>query len=278
MAELPGFVERVVIFVITFFITIAISRLTGIYVGRYLHGKVKQSVYSPFIKLIQYCIYLLGFYIMVYHVMEFDIAANLTALGILGIAIFLPLVPILQNFSSGIFLSIERPFTEEDYILYNDEICRVKDMGMRRTILRSVNGKIISVPNIVFITGTPVVNYTKGKFIRIQRPLTIKNHSDLASAKKIILDVCTSNPNILPNIPQAKFNQLKKWLRMDDSKETRHRIEKLLPRIHIKSVSKDKIELDVWFWIWNIAYRDDAVSSFYQQILERFAQENIELG
>ena len=52
----------------------------------------------------------------------------------------------------------------------------------------------------------------------------------------------------------------------------------MAPQVLIKNVSKEKISLEVWFWIWNITMKEKITSSFYQKLIEEFGKEKINFG
>ena len=55
-------------------------------------------------------------------------------------------------------------------------------------------------------------------------------------------------------------------------------IKALSPQVMIKSASKDKIGLEVWFWIWNILMKENIISSFYEELIKEFNKEGIKFG
>ena len=49
-------------------------------------------------------------------IINFDIPAALTALGILGLGLIFTTLPLLQNIAAGIVLTLGRPFKEDDIV------------------------------------------------------------------------------------------------------------------------------------------------------------------
>lgn len=279
MAILGGIsVEAFFLFIALIIASFIVGSFANLLITRLLRNRVESHKFKPIARLVQYGIFLGGVFYGLDKIIQFNVSASLAALGLLGFAIILPMVPILQGYMAGIIIGFERTFREDDYILYADEICKVKDIGLRTTKLRSINGKLYSVPNISFVTNTAVINYTQGEFVRIRRSVYIKKAADVEKARNVIIDICTQDQNILPHIPQRKINQLKKWLRFDDTVQTQRRIKNLNAKVFITSISEDKIELEAVFWIWTISKRDIIVSSFYERVLERFSKEKIELA
>ena len=272
---LPNFLLFLFVVILTF----VAGGILNILIRRFLKGKTKPVIYKTISKIAVYGTYALGLYLAFNKIINFNVPAGLAAIGVLGIAMLLPMVPILQNIAAGAILEIERPFREEDIIEVNGELCRVKDIMLRKTRLRSLDGKIIIFPNISFMTGTPIINYSKGEFIRVTIGVDIMAGSDKGKVVNIIENICNENPNILPNIPEKKMNKIMKILEIPASFFTIPKnIKPLNPKIMIKSVNKEKISLELWFWIWDITMKEKIVSSFYEKLIEEFKKENINFG
>ena len=260
-------------------LTFVAGGVLNILIRRFLKGKIKPAIYKTISKIVIYSVYALGLYLAFNKIINFNVPAGLAAIGVLGIAMLLPMVPILQNIAAGAILELERPFREEDIIEVNGELCRVKDIMLRKTKLRSLDGKIIVFPNISFMTGTPIINYSKGEFIRVATGVDVMSGSDKDKVIGIIERICTENPNILPNIQEKKMNKVMKILEIPTSFFTIPKnLKPLNPKIMIKSVNKEKISFEVWFWIWDITMKEKIVSSFYGELIEEFKKENINFG
>ena len=246
---------------------------------KYLRQKTRPDVYKPVSKLVMYTVYALGFYFSFQRILHFNLPAGLAALGVLGIALLLPTVPILQNIAAGIVLSFERPFREEDGGEVSGTLCKVKDIMLRKTRFRSMDGKIITLPNLSFITGTPIINYSRGEFIKIVLVIDIAPDSDRNKAMDIIKQICTDNPNILPNVPEKKLNMVRRFLEVPKNFFTIPRnIKSLNPQVTIQNVTKDKIGIEVWFWTWDILMKEKIVSAFYSRLIEEFSKAGIKFG
>jgi small-conductance mechanosensitive channel len=150
---------------------------------------------------------------------------------------------------------------------------------LRKTRLRALDGRIITVSNLVFITTTPVINYSKGEFIKVEVNTSISSSSDLPKAREIITRICSKNPNILPNIPQRSITSVTKFLEIPKNFFTVPKnIKDLTPSVIVKSVGKEKVDLQVWFWIWDVLMKKKIVSSFYEELIKEFEQNKIKFG
>ncbi|MBW2976356.1 mechanosensitive ion channel family protein [Candidatus Woesearchaeota archaeon] len=285
MAEINGtFIgdvsfQNFLLFIFVIILTFVLGSILNIMIIRLLKEKVRPVIYKGVSKIVMYGIYAVGLYFAFQKIINFNITASLAAIGILGVAMLLPMVPVLQNIAAGIVIALERPFMEEDIIELGGGLCKVKDIMLRKTKLRSLDGKIIFMPNLSFITGTPVINYSKGEFIKIVLNIDITKDSDREKAKKIIKDICKDRPNILPNVPQKKMNTIMKILEIPKNffKIPRN-VKALTPKVFIKGVTKDKVSLEIWFWTWDITLKEQITSFFYRDLIQKFDEEKIKFG
>jgi small-conductance mechanosensitive channel len=267
------------LFLFVIVLTFILGGFLNILVIKLLKEKTKPVVYKTLSKIVMYSVYVSGFYLAFNKIINFSLPAGLAALGVLGIALLLPMVPVLQNIASGVVLAFERPFKEEDIIEINGELCKVKDIMLRKTRLRSLDGKIIIISNLSFIAGLPVINYSAGEFIKISLNIEVASDTDNNKVVKILEKICYNSPNILPNVPEKKLDTIAKILSVPKNFFTVPRnIKNLKPVVNIKNVNKDKISLELSFWIWDILLKESIISSFYQKLIEEFKRENIKLG
>jgi len=203
--------QNFLLFIFVVIFTFILGSILNVLIIKFLKDKVEHPfIYKTLSKVAMYGIYFFGLYLAFSKILHFNVPAGLAAIGILGIAMLLPMVPILQNIAAGAVIALERPFKEEDIIEIEGRLCKVKDIMLRKTKLRSLDGKIVIIPNILFITSTPIINYTKGEFIKVIVSVNITMNSDKGKAIEIIKKICSDNPNILPNVPEKKINKITK--------------------------------------------------------------------
>src|SRR3989344_1501336 len=234
--------QNFLLFIFVVILSVILGNILRLLIVRFLKDKTKPVFYKAFSRVVMYSIYFIGFYFAFQKILNFNIPAFLAALGILGITFLLTMLPVLQNVFAGIVLSLERPFREGDIVEVDGAICIVKDIMLRKTFLRSLDGKIIIVSNIRFVTGS-VINYSQGEFIRVDLDIDIKNDSSYQKAIDIINKILHEEP-----------------------------------KIFIRNAGKDKISLQVWFWIWDILRKESIVSNFYETLLQEFRNNKISFG
>src|SRR3989344_2102530 len=263
--------QNFLLFIFVVILSVILGNVLRLLITKFLRNKTKPVFYKALSRVVMYSVYFLGFYFAFQKILNFNVPAFLTALGILGITFLLTMLPVLQNVFAGIVLSLERPFREGDIVEVDGAICIVKDIMLRKTFLRSLDGKIIIVSNIRFVTGS-VINYSQGEFIRVDLDINIKNDLNYQKAIDIINKILREEPNILPHVPKKEFSVIQKFFVMPKN------ISVLEPKIFIQHVDKDRVTLQVWFWIWDILRKENIVSNFYETLLQEFKNNKISFG
>lgn len=76
-----------------------------------------------------------------------DIASVLAASAVLAVGIGIAMQKVAENFVSGIILFAERSIREGDIIEFDGRLARVRNVGIRATIARTLDDEEIIVPN-----------------------------------------------------------------------------------------------------------------------------------
>ncbi len=84
----------------------------------------------------------------------------LGALGLGGLVLALALQKPVENFFAGVILQARRPFTVGDTVVLGDHLGRVTDVDSRTTVLQSLDGTPIRIPNARVADGD-IVNLTR---------------------------------------------------------------------------------------------------------------------
>ena len=272
---LPNFLLFILIVIITFVVGGLLNRL----IIRLLKEKVSPGIYQTISKLVMYGVYIFGLYFAFNKIIDFNIPAALTALGILGLGLLFTTLPLLQNIAAGVVISLQRPFKEDDIVEMNGIICKVDDVMLSKTRLRALDGRIIIVPNSIFMTWTPIINYSQGEFIKVVLSFDVTYLIEKDKAIKIIEKICHENAYILPNVPEKKLNRITKILEIPKNFFTiQQNIKSLTPQVFIRGVNKEKINLEVWFWIWDILMKEKTISSFYENLMKDFKGKKIKFA
>ena len=96
---------------------------------------------------------------------------------------------------------------------------------------------------------------------------------------EIIKKICSDGPNILPSIPEKKITRIIRIFEIPRNFFAIPRnIEALTPQVFVKNINKEKISLEVCFWIWDISMKGRIVSNFFLQLDEEFKKKTIKFG
>ena len=264
--------DRFILFITVIIATVIIGNLLGAYVKRYFELKEKKHWFFALLpKLIMYSIYAAGFYYGIYHIIELDVKAFTAAFGIIGLAIAFSSQQIFQNMIAGAFILIDRSLHEGEYIEFSGALCKVEDISLRKTRLRAVDGRLMTVPNSVFITGT-IVNYSRSSFYKITTTIPIEQGSDIEKARSLIYQAAVEHPEIVPRMQPKKKSLIQTMLDIPTN------VKKFEPKILVKNIDKEKSVLELSCWITSIRTKDRILSELLQEVKKQFEKEGIKLG
>lgn len=111
----------------------------------------------------------------------------LAGAGIIGLALGFAFQDIMANFMSGVFMAIRKPFREGDLISSQDNQGIVLKLNLRATILRSLQGQILIIPNKEVFENT-IKNYNTLGRRRIDLECGVSYGDDLEKVKKLTLE------------------------------------------------------------------------------------------
>ncbi|HEV3399031.1 MAG TPA: mechanosensitive ion channel family protein, partial [Actinomycetes bacterium] len=108
------------------------------------------------------------------------------SLGLATVALGFALQDIVSNFSAGIVLLLEHPFTEGDYIAIAEAEGEVEDIRVRATRLRAPDGQLVIVPNKLLFTQV-LTNSTATTRRRVEVALEVPYGQDATRARQLLL-------------------------------------------------------------------------------------------
>ncbi|GHA17501.1 mechanosensitive ion channel protein MscS [Arenicella chitinivorans] len=116
--------------------------------------------------------------------------------GVLGIAIGFAVRDTLENYISSIMLSIRQPFRARDHVVINDLEGYVIRLTSRATILMTLDGNHLRIPNSVVFKGI-ILNYTTNSERRFEFELGIDGEDDPLEAMQVGLDAINQQSFVL---------------------------------------------------------------------------------
>lgn len=123
-------------------------------------------------------------------------ASVIAVLGAAGLAIGLALQGSLSNLAAGVLLVTFRPFRAGEYVDLGGIAGSVLNVQIFSTTLRTVDGKIVVVPNGKIIAGN-IINFSREPVRRNEFIIGVAYDSDIDKVKQILTDIITSDERVL---------------------------------------------------------------------------------
>jgi small-conductance mechanosensitive channel len=124
------------------------------------------------------------------------IATILGGAGVVGIAIGFAVRDTLENYLASIMLSLRQPFRAGDHVLIGDRAGKVMRLTSRATILMTLDGNHLRIPNSTVFKAI-ILNYTTNPERRFQFELGIDAADDPVAAMQVGLDIMAASDFIL---------------------------------------------------------------------------------
>jgi small-conductance mechanosensitive channel len=186
-----GFVHRLpylVAAVVAIVLTVVVARLVRSGVERALRrGRAERHVVVVVATLAYYAAFALGL-VVALSLGGVNLGVLVGSLGLATVALGFALQDIVSNFTAGIVLLLEHPFTEGDHIAIAETEGEVEEIRVRATRLRAPDGQLVLVPNKLLFTQV-VTNSTATMRRRVEVPLEVPYGQDAARARELVLEV-----------------------------------------------------------------------------------------
>jgi len=152
-------------------------------------------------------------YICIFLLVSSSFGVNLnylfTSAAAFLVVIGLALQETFKNFISGVFLLFEGTVSPGDRLLYKDSIVSVKRVGLRTTLLKSVTGESIIVPNANLLAND-ITSFSADKTTKFHSlNVSVDYDSDLKKVESVLLDIFTSDSRLVKeNKPIIRLTNL----------------------------------------------------------------------
>ncbi len=197
--------------ILTLFITIWLSSLISKIISSVLEQdvlkkfKLKRGVPRTISILAKYTILTVGFLIAI-AAAGMELSNFTIILGALGVGIGFGLQDVINNFISGLILLFERPIQTGDTIQVGELWGKVKNIGIRSSIIRSFDGSEVIVPNGMLISRE-VTNWTlSDQKRRLDILIGVEYGTDLKQVLSILIDCANKHDSVMDDpAPSAWF-------------------------------------------------------------------------
>jgi len=186
-----GFVNRLpylVAAVVAIVLTVVAARLVRSMVERALRrSRAERHVVVVVATLAYYAAFALGLLVSL-SLGGVNLGVLVGSLGLATVALGFALQDIVSNFTAGIVLLLEHPFTEGDHIAIAEAEGEVEEIRVRATRLRAPDGQLVLVPNKLLFTQV-LTNSTATMWRRVEVLLEVPYGQDAARARELLLEV-----------------------------------------------------------------------------------------
>jgi len=155
----------------------------------------------------------------------YNMSTILAGLGVGSLAVALAAQKTLENLIGAITLYGARPVNPGDFCRFGTTVGTVEEIGLRSTILRTLNRTHVVIPNSMFSAGE-VENYSVRDRIRYFRNMRLQlaNADQLRFILAEVRKLFYAHPMILPETVSVRFENIEDataMLRLDCGVETR---------------------------------------------------------
>ena len=189
--EVEIVLENVAYFLLVIDVTAILSRIVDALISEVIMPITEKSDSSfdnqliPVIqKGVRSIIWILGIIIGLDNI-GFDITAMIAGLGIGGLALALAAQDSVKNIFAGIMIFLDKPFRIKDRIKVDGFDGIVEEVGLRSTRLRTLEGRIVTIPNSRF-TDNSVTNVTSQPTLKVKLNLGLTYDTDENQMQKAI--------------------------------------------------------------------------------------------
>jgi small conductance mechanosensitive channel len=139
------------------------------------------------------------------------VSGVLGAAGLTAFVVGFALKDIAENFLAGMVLAFNRPFHIHDTVQIRDMLGQVEALNLRTTIIRTFEGKQISLPNAV-VLREPLTNFTRNEYIRQDFLVSVDYGEQPGPAQVIdkILHYVNSTEGVQSTPPYVSYITLEK--------------------------------------------------------------------
>ena len=123
-------------------------------------------------------------------------ASVIAVLGAAGLAVGLALQGSLSNLAAGVLLVMFRPFRAGEYVDLGGVAGTVLNVQIFSTTMRTVDGKIVVIPNGKIIAGN-IINFSREPVRRNEFIIGVAYDSDIEKVKQLLTNIIESDDRIL---------------------------------------------------------------------------------
>jgi small conductance mechanosensitive channel len=193
---IPKFVSAVILFAIFYLIYRMVRRIV---IGSMRRAHVDASIRDMLASLIKWAI--MGFALVIAcNQVGLEIAALLTGVSIIGLAIGFAAQETLANFIAGVVIFWDKPFRIGDWIVIDGMFGQILRVSFRSTRMLNLNGETIVMPN-TYMLSNRVANHSTHPHVRIEIPIGIAYKDSIDDARRALLATVSEDRRVCVDPP-----------------------------------------------------------------------------
>ena len=230
-----------------------IIRIYGHALAEKTEGDTDDRVVDLLELAVRYVVWFAGIMLILVN-LEINITPFLAGAGIAGLAFALAAQDLISNFFGGAIITVDKPFKIGDRIQVDTFYGDVLVIGTRSTRIKTVDGRIVTIPNNK-ITSSSVVNFSSpDPKIRYAIPITVAYGSDISRVKKVLFEVTE-----------------------DAIKNTEYFADDLAPKVFFQEFGDSSLKFVIYIWARAYNIPDEVKDAINVRIAARFATEGIDI-
>ncbi len=124
------------------------------------------------------------------------LGALLGTAGIVGIALGFAFKDMAENYIASVLLSVRQPFAPQDLVRIGDHEGRVVRLTSRATVLITLDGNHVRIPNATVFHAT-IVNFSRNPQRRFSFELRVAHEADLVRVQELAVATLLAIPGVL---------------------------------------------------------------------------------
>ncbi|MCC5907472.1 MAG: mechanosensitive ion channel [Balneolaceae bacterium] len=182
---LPNLIASILVLIVGYWLSRWIRRTSGKFLDQISERRLLNNLFSTIIYVASLA--LVTFTALTILNLDRAVTSILAGIGILSLALAFAFQDIAANFISGILISVRRPVRVNDLIEVNGIKGRVEEVNLRDTVMRTLQGKKVIMPN-KDIFQSALTNHTRAEKQRLDLECGVSYGEDLDFVKRIAIE------------------------------------------------------------------------------------------